>query len=182
MRRELIVVGWFICAACLQAGPTAPVNPAERNDAFDPESKVTKPAIKAPAEKKNQPSAKGIEATVDKPLASVAGKEAAINRTPQEKKMVSTPTYKQPTTQTAQSQVTVITGSTTLLRPQDHPVRSKMGSKFQSALNEAREASATRAEKYKKDAKLQKVNEFVPTAPVPAETVKAGSEPKSQTP
>lgn len=169
-------------ASAWAAAATAPVNAADRNDTFAPEKKTTTQSVSSPAQKKNQPETKPAQATVDKAFAPVAGKQANISQTPQDKQIVAKTPVPQQTVQTPQSRVTVITNGATYLRPQDHPVRSKAGSKFQSALNEARAASAERAEKYRKEAKMEKVNEFVPNASAPAETVRAGSETKSAKP
>ena len=174
----------------LQAGPTAPVNPAERNETFAPETHAADQPSKQPKTQKMTPPTQPVQATVNKTPASVAGREAAIERAPVAKTMAPTAPINHPTVQTAPSKVTVVTGGQTLLRPQDYPVRSKAGTKFQNALNEARAASAARAEQYrkeakveKKDAKLDKVNEFVPTAPAPGQAIRAGSETsKSPTP
>lgn len=170
------------CVNPIQAGPTAPVNAAERNETFAPESKTTTPTVSDPSQKRNQPETKRAQATVDKATAPMAGKQANIDKEPKDKTIVPKKPIASSQVQNPQSRVTVITGGPTLLRPQDHPVRSKAGTKFQSALDEARAVSAARAEKYRKEAKMEKVNEFVPNAAAPAETVRAGSETKSPQP
>ncbi|MBI5381872.1 MAG: hypothetical protein HZA31_08230 [Opitutae bacterium] len=175
--RSTVLLG-LLLTGLLGAQTTAPVDAAKRNDDFSPSDTKQSPEVKTPAAQKRTEKKAPATATVAKPTAPQADRRAPVATTakPQTVQAPSTRALTFPfRTQSPSS----LTDGATVLRPQDSPVRSKQGTKFQAAINDARTASDQRAKDYQKDAKLEKVNEFVPTANAPAGTVRAGSEEKN---
>ena len=112
---------------------------------------------------------------MDKPVASLADRRAALETTPR-REPVQTPAARVFVPPQRPAQPSALTTGAKVIHPKDAPVRTTQGSRFQSALQAARDASATRAAEYQRAVKIEKVNEFVPTANPPAGTVRAGSE------